>query len=186
MTETTHDLESLAALAEGRLDAAERERIQAHLVQCADCRRIVAELGRAMADGTLKPAGPRAPAALKSARIWLPIAASVLVGTFAWFQLTTNTTRPTDPAADIGTVSDDDLLTRRSAGRQVGNKTFRMSGGAWIDSEIDASRNWPTITVRGADERTELLARIPELAPYTELGHRVVVAWQGTVYRFEP
>jgi hypothetical protein len=30
------------------------------------------------------------------------------------------------------------------------------------------------------------LQRIPELAPYAELGDRVTVVWQDTVYRFEP
>jgi anti-sigma factor ChrR (cupin superfamily) len=188
MMESVHDLESLAALAEGRLDATERERVLAHLVQCAECRRTVAELGRTMADGTLAESGRRAPTAMKSARVWLPVAASVLVGTFAWFQLTTNTSRRVEPspsAAETAT-NEDELLIRRSAGRKVGDKTFRMSGGVWIDSAFDSSLNWPTVTVRGADERSALLARFPELAPYTELGSQVVVSWQGTVYRFEP
>jgi len=42
------------------------------------------------------------------------------------------------------------------------------------------------VVIRGADERSALLARIPELTPFTELGDRVVVVWDGTVYRFEP
>jgi len=189
MTEQVHDLQSLAALAEGRLAANERERVMAHVVQCAECRRTVAELGRAMADGSLKESNRRTSKVLKGARVWLPIAASVLVGTFAWFQLTTNAPRPVGsgaPTADAGDATDEELLIRRSAGRKVGDKTFRMSGGVWVDSAFDSSLDWPTITVRGADERSALLARLPELAPYSELGNQVVVTWQGTVYRFEP
>ena len=188
MTEAEHDHGLLAALVEGRLDATERERVLAHVAQCVDCRRTVAELGRATADGTLTES-KRSAAATARAHRWLPIAASVLVGTFAWFLLSTNMPQPdvTDPStATPRAGNEDELLIRRSAGRTVGDKTFRMEDGVWIDSTYDASLGLPTMMVRGADERSALLARIPQLAPYTELGSRVVVTWQGTVYRFEP
>ena len=179
MQDTLHDPGMLAALAEGRLEGAERERVVAHVADCVECRRTLAALGSAMADGTLtRTARPSAAARTRWTRpqVWLPIAASVLVASFAWFQY-------------VGvqpTVNGEDLLVKRSAGRVVAGKTFRMTGGEWIDTGFDLSTALPTVIVRGREERSALLERTPELAPYAELGDRVTVVWQGTVYRLEP
>ncbi len=173
-----HDLDALAAFIEGGLDGADRQRVLAHVADCADCRRTLAELGRAAADGG-KPLIAKeriTPARWTKPRIWLPIAASVLVGSFAWFLLPTSPDEPTE----------DELLVTRSAGQIVAGKTFRLESGVWIDAAFDASRQDSTVTVSGLEERSELLGRIPELAPYTELGDRVIVVWEGTPYRFEP
>jgi hypothetical protein len=44
-----HDLNLLAAYVEDRLDAAERERVAAHVSGCDECRAVLAELGRGLA-----------------------------------------------------------------------------------------------------------------------------------------
>ena len=62
----------------------------------------------------------------------------------------------------------------------------RMTGGEWLDTSFDLQTALPTVIARGPDERAALLQRVPALAPYAELGDRVTVVWQGTVYRFEP
>jgi hypothetical protein len=109
----------------------------------------------------------------------------VLVGVFAWFLLTT---QPETPAGgDSATpVSEDELLRKRGAGRVIAGKTFRIEGGEWVDKDYDPSRALPVVPVRGSAERSALIARVPGLAPFTELGDRVLVVWDGTVYRFEP
>ena len=179
MQDTSHDPGMLAALAEGRLDGTERERVVAHVADCLECRRTLAALGSAMADGTLsrttnRPAGPTR---WTRPQVWLPIAASVLIASFAWFQYA---------AVRQPSTSGEDLLVKRTAGRVVAGKTFRMAGGEWIDASFDLSTALPTVIVRGREERASLLRRVPDLAPYTELGDRVTVVWDGTVYRFEP
>ncbi|MGH7947230.1 MAG: hypothetical protein ACREF9_19820, partial [Opitutaceae bacterium] len=122
-----------------------------------------------------------------NARVWLPVAASVLVGAFAWFQLSAP---PGDEQSAAETSSagpaEDVLGGKRSGGRRIAGKTFRMTSGEWVDASFDPAAGMPTVAIRGAEERGAMLARIPELAPYTELGDRVLVVWQGTVYRFEP
>jgi hypothetical protein len=40
--------------------------------------------------------------------------------------------------------------------------------------------------VNGPDQRSSLLSRLPALAPYAALGERVLVVYEGTVYRFRP
>jgi hypothetical protein len=180
MQDSIHDPGMLAALAEGRLEGTERERVVAHVAACVECRRTLAALGSAMADGTLsQTTRPKAAARARWARphVWLPIAASVLIASFAWFQYA---------AVRQPSMNGEDVLVKRSAGRSVAGKTFRMAGGEWIDTSFDLSTALPTVIARGRDERTALLERIPELAPYAGLGDRVTVVWQGTVYRFEP
>jgi hypothetical protein len=78
------------------------------------------------------------------------------------------------------------LLKKRGAGRIVGGKTFHLTAGEWVDSALDPAAAMQTVVVQGSEQRSALLARIPELAPFTDLGDRVVVVWDGTVYRFEP
>jgi anti-sigma factor RsiW len=169
----------LAALAEGRLEGAERERVVAHVADCLECRRTLAALGSAMADGTLTrpaPASAAAHARWTRPQVWLPIAASVVLATFAWFQY----------AGVQPSANGEDVLLKRSGGRVVEGKTFRMVGGEWIDTGFDLSTALPTVIVRGGEERSAVLQRVPDLAPYAELGDRVTVEWNGTVYRFEP
>lgn len=190
MQEPVHDLESLAALVDGRLDDRERERVVAHLSDCRECRQTLAHLGRAAANGDLSrdmgQSGPGRPR-WSGARVWLPIAASVLVGAFAWFQLAgpPGDVRPAAEEPGVG-LTEEALGGKRSGGLRVAGKTFRMASGEWIDASFDPAAGLPIVVIRGSEERADLLERLPELAPYTELGDRVLVVWQGTAYRFEP
>ena len=179
MQDTQHDPGMLAALAEGRLEGAERERVVAHVADCLECRRTLAALGNAMADGTLSRTPRREAGAARWTRpqVWLPIAASVLIASFAVFQYS----GVRQPAVD-----DEALLVTRGATRTVAGKTFRMTGGEWLDTSFDLSIALPTTIIRGREERSTMLQRIPDLAPYAGLGDRVTVVWNGAVYRFEP
>lgn len=190
MQEPTHDLESLAAFVEGRLDGRDQERLVAHLAGCPECRRTLAQLGRAVADGGLAPRAERSGTGRlpwSGVRLWLPVAASVLVGAFAWFQLAAPPGGLPPAVEESGAGPEADAPgEKRSGGRRLAGKTFRMTSGEWIDASFDAAAGMPTVIVQGGAERAAVLARVPELAPYTELGDRVLVVWQGTVYRFEP
>lgn len=179
MQDLEHDPGMLAALVEGRLEGAERERVVAHVAGCLECRRTLAALGGAMADGTLSRTPPRAAGAARWMRpqVWLPVAASVIIATFALFQYS---------AVRQPTMDDEALLVKRGATRTVAGKTFRMTGGEWLDSSFDLSTALPTVIVRGREERSKVLQDSPNLAPYAGLGDRVTVVWNGTVYRFEP
>lgn len=192
MQEQAHDLDSLAAFVEGRLDEHDRQRVMAHVADCPECRRTLVGLGRAMADGALAQAASRATRFhWSNTRIWLPIAASILVGTFAWFQFAMSPQiagegQSTGEDASEAAPADEQLLRRRSGGRTVEGKTFRLTTGEWVDASFDPASALPTVVIRGAEERSVWLARVPALAPYAQLGDRVLVVWQGTVYRFEP
>ena len=120
MHEPVHDLDSLAAFVEGRLEGAERERVVAHLAACAECRRTLAQMGRALASGDLphisRSAAPRS--RWQSPHMWVPLAASVLIGSFAWFYATSGL-RPAPGA------SDGDVLVRRGPELNVAGNTVR-------------------------------------------------------------
>jgi len=79
-----------------------------------------------------------------------------------------------------------EILATRGAGRRVAGKTFRLAAGEWTDASFDAAAELPITDVNGPDERAALLSRLPALAPYAALGARVVVVFEGTVYRFRP
>ena len=94
----------------------------------------------------------------------------------------------TGPRSAEPPVNPDDpgLLVTRGAGRRVAGKTFRHTAGQWIDADFDAKAGLPITDVKGPDQRSSLLVRVPGLAPYAALGERVVVVFEGTVYRFRP
>jgi Ca-activated chloride channel family protein len=68
--------------------------------------------------------------------------------------------------------------------RSVGGKTFYLREGVWTDAEFKAEARVPETTlVFGSDEYFALLKREPRLADFFALGERVVVLYQGRVYR---
>jgi Ca-activated chloride channel homolog len=82
------------------------------------------------------------------------------------------------------TIASDDKDMRTSVMRSVGNKTFYLRNGVWTDSEFkDDSRQPVTMLTFGSDEYFALLQKEPRLAEYFALGERVVVVYQGRVYR---
>jgi hypothetical protein len=171
-----HPLDALAALVEDRLDAADRERLTAHLAGCAECRATLAAMTRARAEGALPHLAP-APRAWpgRGLQVSLALAASVVLA-FAWMRFAT----PPGPAEGDGAD------VRRGAERIVDGKTFRLEDGIWVDRASDDAGDLPTMVVQGAEQRAELLARLPQLEKYSDLGSRVIVVSEGTVYRFEP
>ena len=80
-------------------------------------------------------------------------------------------------------VLDEGLLARRSGVKRVAGKAFRPVGGEWIDTSYEPTAGLPEVDVAGADQRRRILSRLPALAPYFALGDRVVVVFEGTVYR---
>jgi Ca-activated chloride channel homolog len=72
-----------------------------------------------------------------------------------------------------------------SAGmRNVAGKTFYLREGVWTDAEFKADARLPeTALTFGSDEYFALLKREPRLADFFALGERVLVVYQGRVYR---
>ena len=98
-----------------------------------------------------------------------------------------STSPPASEARDVRPERlDPALLAKRGAGRRVAGKTFRLAAGEWVDTAFDAAAGLPTTVANGPGERSALLSRLPALAPYAALGERVVVVFEGTVYRFAP
>jgi len=83
-----------------------------------------------------------------------------------------------------GVAIDETLLATRGGVKRVAGKTFRLRDGEWIDSSFDRLAPLPVVEIAGAGERDQILARVPQLAPYAALGDRVRVVFDGTVYRF--
>lgn len=68
--------------------------------------------------------------------------------------------------------------------RQLGGKTFYMRDGVWVDSEFKPeSKLSETSLTFGSDAYFDLLKQKPKLAEYFSLGERVVVVFEGKVYR---
>ncbi|HJT67279.1 MAG TPA: VIT domain-containing protein [Pyrinomonadaceae bacterium] len=74
--------------------------------------------------------------------------------------------------------------TRKDAVRRVEGKTFYLIEGVWTDSEFKAEARLPETTLTFAsDEYFALLKQYPKLASYFSLAERVVVVFEGRVYR---
>ncbi|HET9478388.1 MAG TPA: VWA domain-containing protein, partial [Pyrinomonadaceae bacterium] len=74
--------------------------------------------------------------------------------------------------------------TRTDAVRRVGGKTFYLVDGVWTDSEFKAETRLPeTALTFGSEEYFAVLKQHPKLADYFSLGERVVIVFEGRVYR---
>lgn len=200
MTPDAHDLNRLAAFAEGRLDPDQRRRMTAHLASCAECRTILAALVREGGVGqtpAVRPVEQRRSlfGALRARpRVALPVAATIVVAVLAAGLLRVRTApRPAQPVApsaapSIAPVPDDrtqGLLARREVPpRKVDGKRFRLVAGEWVDADYDVAAALPVVVVNTPGQRTRLLAGEPGLRPFAALGDRVTVVFHGTVYRF--
>ncbi len=70
--------------------------------------------------------------------------------------------------------------------RKVAGKTFYLRDGVWTDSEFKSESKLQVINLKFAsDEYFKLAGQDRKLADYLSLGKRVVVVWQGKVYRVE-
>lgn len=76
------------------------------------------------------------------------------------------------------------LDERLTSMRRAGGKTFYLVDGVWIDSEFKAeSKLEETAVTFGSDEYYALLKKNPKLGSYFSLGERIVVVFEGRVYR---
>jgi Ca-activated chloride channel family protein len=68
--------------------------------------------------------------------------------------------------------------------KRVLSKTFHMRDGVWSDADFKADAGLPETTVTfGSEAYFELLNQKPKLAEYFALGERIVVVFEGRVYR---
>lgn len=68
--------------------------------------------------------------------------------------------------------------------RRIGSKTFYLRDGVWTDSEFKPDAGLQETALKfGSDEYYALLKQKPALANYFSLGERVVVVFEGRVYR---
>jgi Ca-activated chloride channel family protein len=87
-----------------------------------------------------------------------------------------------DRAQQDALREDDDAPS--SAVRKVGDKTFYLRDDVWTDSEFKADAKLPETAIEfGGDEYFALIKREPQLARFFSLGERVVVVYNGRVYR---
>lgn len=192
------DPNDLAAFVEGRLPEGERATLVAHLAACRDCRATLAAYGR----------GAAAPRRQASLRPWLPIAAilvmSVGLGLMVWRAegpqapapappdspprppAAATSPPPVAPAPPAAATGREDVSVRRSGLRRVGDKTFQLVAGEWVDRAFDPLALLPVEEVVGDEARAALILRVPALAKYAALGPKVVVVHDKTVYRFQP
>ena len=71
-----------------------------------------------------------------------------------------------------------------TAVKNAGGKTFYLVEGVWTDSELKANSKLPETTLKfGSDEYFALLKQMPKLGAYFSLGERVVVVFEGRIYR---
>lgn len=77
---------------------------------------------------------------------------------------------------------DKDALS--AAVRTVGGKTFYLRDGAWTDAEFKSDSKLPETALKfGSDEYFSLLNQKPRLADFFALGEKVIVVYEGRVYR---
>lgn len=68
--------------------------------------------------------------------------------------------------------------------RSVGGKTFYLREGVWTDAEFKADSGKPETTLTfGSDAYFALLKDKPRLADFFSLGERIVVVYEGRIYR---
>jgi hypothetical protein len=68
--------------------------------------------------------------------------------------------------------------------KTVGGKTFYLRDSVWTDAEFNAEARLPETAVTfGSDEYFALLKQKARLAQFFSLGERVIVVFEGRVYR---
>lgn len=71
-----------------------------------------------------------------------------------------------------------------SAVKAVGGKTFYLRDNVWTDAEFKSDARLPETSIAfGSDEYFALLKQKPALARFFSLGERMVVVFEGRVYR---
>jgi Ca-activated chloride channel homolog len=76
------------------------------------------------------------------------------------------------------------LDSASSAIKNAGGKTFYLLDGVWTDSEFKTGLTLPETVVKfGSDEYFALLKQKPRLGDFFSLGERVIVVFEGKVYK---
>lgn len=71
-----------------------------------------------------------------------------------------------------------------AAVRTVGGKTFYLRDGVWTDAEFRADAKLPETAIKfGSDEYFALLSQKPRLGDFFALGEKVIVVYEGRIYR---
>jgi Ca-activated chloride channel family protein len=71
-----------------------------------------------------------------------------------------------------------------AAVRTVGGKTFYFRDDVWTDAEFKPESKLPETTLKfGSDEYFALLSKKPRLGDFFALGEKVIVVFEGRVYR---
>ncbi len=70
--------------------------------------------------------------------------------------------------------------------RQVGDKTFVLQAGAWLDTQFDTATMRPEPVIFGSERYFQLLSQHPEVGPYLALGERVTLVLDGKPYAIGP
>lgn len=81
--------------------------------------------------------------------------------------------------------SDDQILIRNTRNSQfVANRNFISIEGVWVDATFDKEAKIPEVVIKlGSDAYFDLVPSKPGMAPYLSLGTKVVIVWEGKVYR---
>ena len=198
------DLNALAAHAEGRLDPVESAALLDHLSECSACRATAALMARAL---WAEPSVSRS--RIPEAARWLALAATLLLATIVGLRIARERpeaapasapapqptiSRPSPVAAAVAEFPPAASLTappptdrRRGGGeRKMGDKTFRLVAGEWVDAAYTPAEALPVVEAAGPEERRRLVDEHPALAPYLTSGDRILVVLDGTVYRVRP
>ena len=92
--------------------------------------------------------------------------------------------RQTRAQQEAARESDSEDVVNAQSVRRVGDKTFYLREGVWVDAEFkEDARLAETALAFGSEEYFALVKREPQLARYFSLGERVVVVFKGRVYR---
>jgi Ca-activated chloride channel family protein len=146
----------------------------------------------AVADATVQPVTSAAPRDL--GRASRPAPASAAGGSFSVMREEAAKARTGEVAVqqskraraqqEAVTLGKDDEGASSAVVRNVGNKTFYLRDNVWTDAEFKPEANTPeTALTFGSDEYFAVLKRLPRLADFFALGERVVVVYEGRVYR---
>jgi Ca-activated chloride channel homolog len=124
--------------------------------------------------GNLSPMGSRRPA--KDMSAGAPAGVSMATGADA-VQLS----RQSREQQETAKLKSD---TRTDAVRRAAGKTFYLIDGVWTDSEFKPESKLPeTVLSFGSEEYFALIRQHPKLGSYFSLAERVVVVFEGRVYR---
>jgi Ca-activated chloride channel family protein len=66
--------------------------------------------------------------------------------------------------------------------KRVGDKTFYLRDGVWVDSEYDKEKMKTQKIEYASDAYFDLIAQQPELSKYLAIGNRVIVCYKGKCY----